>query len=119
MVIANAQIFTWIGFNTAARRNAIVNDFLQEGYEALRYMSDDDIKEMYLSYAKRTDAPFPIICTTLQKQRLRALVLWVKDMARAGQDLTFNDDTTRATFLEAINASMMRERRRKEQKKIG
>ena len=119
MVIANAQIFTWIGFNTVARRNAIVNDFLQEGYEALRYMSDDDIKEMYLSYAKRTDAPFPIICTTLQKQRLRALVLWVKDMARAGQELTFNDDTTRATFLEAINASMMREQRRKEQKKIG
>ena len=39
MVIANAQIFTWIGFNTVARRNAIVNDFLQEGYEALRYMS--------------------------------------------------------------------------------
>ena len=52
MVIANAQIFTWIGFNTAVRRNAIIHDFLQEGYEALRYMSDDDIKEMYLSYAK-------------------------------------------------------------------
>ena len=40
-------------------------------------------------------------------------------MARAGQELTFNDDTTRATFLETINASMMREQRRKEQKKIG
>ena len=53
MVIANAQIFTWIGFNTATRRNAIINDFLQEGYEALRYMSKEDIKEMYLSYAKK------------------------------------------------------------------
>ena len=109
MVITNTQIFTWIGFNVAARCNAIINDFLQEGYEALRYMSEEDIKEMYLSYAKRTDAPFPIICTMVQKQRLRALVLWVKDMARVGQELTFDDSTTRVTFLNAINVSMMQE----------
>ena len=119
MVISNTQVFTWIGFTTVAKRNAVIADFLQEGYEALEFMSDDDVKDMYTSYAKRTDAPFPIICSSVQKQRLRSLVLWVKDMSRAGLNLTFDDGTTRQEFLDEINASMLREQRRKEQKKIG
>ena len=44
MVIANTQLFTWIGFTVVAKRNAVINDFLQGGYEALKYMSDEDVK---------------------------------------------------------------------------
>ena len=42
-----------------------------------------------------------------------------KDMTRAGQDLLFEDGTTKQQFLDEINASMLREKRRQEQKKIG
>lgn len=119
MVISNAQVFTWMGFNAQAKRNAIIGDFLQEGYGALEFMSDEDVKDMYTSYAKRTDAPFPIICTSAQKQRLRSLVMWVKDMSRAGMDLSFEDGTTKQQFLDRINASMLRHQRRQKQMKIG
>ena len=85
----------------------------------MEFMSDEDVKDICTSYAKRTDAPFPIICTSAQKQRLRSLVMWVKDMTRAGLDLSFEDGTTKQQFLDEINASMLREKRRQEQKKIG
>jgi len=50
---------------------------------------------------------------------LRSLVLWVKDMARAGLDLSFEDGTTKEEFLSEINASMLRQQRRQKQMKIG
>ena len=51
MVISNAQVFTWIGFTAQAKTNAIIGGFLQEGYDALEFMSDEDVKDMYTSYA--------------------------------------------------------------------
>jgi len=42
-----------MGFNVAARRNAVIADFLPEGLEALEFMTEDEVKESYTSYAKR------------------------------------------------------------------
>ena len=117
--ITNNQIFNWIGFTVVAQRNAIINDMISDGLQGLEHMTMEEVKEICSSYAKRTDGPFPIFCTPLQKQRLKSLVLWVQDTIRAQQDPRFPNGTTRAQFLAKLSASLQRDKRRREQKKVG
>ena len=82
MELSSIAIFTRIGIAPAAARNAIIDDFLSEGLEGLRHMSDEDVRDTCASYAKRQDGAFPIVLTPIQRQRMKALVLWVKDRDR-------------------------------------
>jgi len=118
-MISNVQIFTWIGIVPATVRNSIIADFLSGGLDGLRDMSSDDIKSTFASYIKRTDAPFPVVLSPLQKQRLRGLVLLVKDIVRANQTVGFNNDFTRESFLEEISDAIKRDELRVQLKKIG
>ena len=79
MVVSNVWLMTWIGINEANERNAIIKDFMSDGLAGLECMTTEEVKEMCTSYAKRMDAPFPVILTPAQKQRMKGLVLWVKD----------------------------------------
>ena len=97
-MISNVQIFTWIGINPAPVRNALIADFLSGGLGGLRDMTSDDTKDTFASYVKRSDPPFPVVLSPLQKQRLRGLVLLVKDIVRANQAVGFNNDFTRHYF---------------------
>ena len=54
-------------------------------------MTTEEVKDMCASYAKRTDVPFPVILTPVQKQRMKGLVLWVKDRVRDDADVAFLD----------------------------
>lgn len=119
MVLTEAQIFSRIGVAPAAARNAIIADFLSEGLEGLVHMSDEDVRETCTSYAKRQDGAFPIILTPILKQRMRSLVMWVKDQHRIGQALEFPDATTQADLRNVLVESLERERRRKAQRKEG
>ena len=119
MAITENQVLTWLGVTTAPTRAVIRTDLLSDGLSGLEHMSEEEIKDACTSYAKRTDGPFPIIFTLLQRQRVNSLVLWVKDRVRAGQTPEFEDGTTRPMFITALNDSLMRNRRRKEQKKVG
>ena len=96
MVLSHIQIFTYLSFGTTPTRNALINDFLSGGLAELEHMSENDVKDACSSYAKRTDGLFPIVMTTLQKQRMKALMLWVKDMIRAQVDVDFEDGTIRS-----------------------
>ena len=121
MVLSNIQIFNHLGFaaSTAAARNAIIEDFLSGGLEGLQYMSEEDVKETCSSYAKRSDGSFPIILTVIQRQRLKSLVMWVKDMVRAQQPISFPNGMTAAQLRQELQAAIERDRMRKDQKKIG
>ena len=119
MVLTNIAIFTRMGFAPAAARNAIIADFLSEGLEGLVQMSDEEVRDACKSYAIRQDGDFPIILTPIQKQRMKSLVLWVKDMHRVGQPLEFADTTDQDALRQAISQALERERRRKDQKKAG
>ena len=119
MAITNAQILTWIGISEADARTAIEDDFLSEGLQGLEDMTDSDVKDVCSSYSKRTDEPFPVILTPLERQRMKALTLWVKDMVRVGREPSFDDGTTRPVFIQALKDALSRETRRKEQKKVG
>ena len=66
-------------------------------------MTTEEVKDMCASYAKRTDAPFPVILTPVQKQRMKGLVLWVKDRVRVGADVAFPDGTTCVEVINALN----------------
>ena len=56
---------------------------------------------------------------TLQKKRIKALMLWVKDMIRAQVDVDFEDGATRSQFHAALKAALDREQMRKDQRKAG
>ena len=119
MTLTNTQLFTFIGIAPAARRNAIIDDFLSEGLEGLALMTDEDVRDTCASYAKRQDAPFPIILTPILKQRLRSIVLWVKDQKRINQAPTFRNGIGQAEVKQQLTEAMERELRRKTQKKEG
>jgi len=77
MSLTDVQIITRIDITSAAARNAIIADFLSEGLEGLRNMTEEDVRDACSSYTKRTDGAFPIILTPIQKQQMKALTLWV------------------------------------------
>ena len=119
MVLTNIQIFTHMGFAPAATRNAIIADFMARGLDGLEHMSEDDVKDACTSYARRQDGVFPIILTQLQRYRLKGLVLWVKDMFRAGLPRSFDDAVDAAALNRKLEGAVKRYIVRKEQKKIG
>ena len=117
--LTNIQIMNMIGVGPAANRNAIIADLLSEGLDGLKHMTDEEVRDTCASYAKRTDNPFPVILTPVQKQPIKSLVLWVKDQERVGEALAFPGTTTQEQFRTALAESLERERRRKDQKKEG
>ena len=119
MALTNIQIFTHMDFAPAATRNAIIADFLAGGLDGLEHMSEDDVKDACTSYARRQDGEFPIILTQLQRYRLKGLVLWVKDMFRAGLPRSFDNTVDTASLNRKLQEAVERSIVRKEQKKIG
>ena len=82
-------------------------------------MSGEDVRDTRASYAKRQNGAFPIVLTPIQRQRMKALVLWVKDRDRVSQPLEFPNTMTQDELRRELNESLERERRRKDQKKDG
>ena len=117
--MTNIQMFTMIGIPDAQSRNAIISDLLSDGLEGLRHMTQEDVRDACVSYAKRTDGPFPVILTPVQKQRIKSLVLWVKDQDRVNQPFQFPNTMTQAEFRAELSEALERDRRRHEQKKEG
>jgi len=117
--LSKIQIFSMIGVSPPQSRNAIIADFLSEGLEGLRHMTVEDVRDACASYAKRTDGPFPVILTPIQKQRVKSLVLWIKDQDRVNQPIEFPDGTNEATFRKALSDALERDERRRLQKKEG
>ena len=118
-MISNSQIMTWIGIGPAAARNALISDFLSDGLIGLKDLTLDDVKETFSSYAKRTDGPFPIPLTVLHKKRLWGLVLVVKDILRSQNEVGFNDDFERESFLQELSEAISRDELRTQMQKIG
>ena len=79
-MISFVQIFTWIGINPAAARNALIADFLSVRLECLKDMSSEYPEDTFLSWTKRSDGPFLLSLSPLQKNPLWKLVLLVKDV---------------------------------------
>ena len=77
--LSEEDLMKLIGIADDAKRKALVSDLLSEGLNGLRCMGEDDVRDACASYVKRSDNPFPIILSTIQKQRFKALVMWVKD----------------------------------------
>ena len=119
MVLSNIAIMTHIGISAAADRNAVIGDFLSDGLSGLALMSDEDVKDACNSYAKRTDGDFPVILNQLHRQRMRALLLWVKDMTRAQQLISWPNGTGANQVNDELREAWERERMRKDQRKVG
>ena len=48
-----------------------------------------------------------MILTPLERQWMKSLTLWVKDMIRVGLEPEFEDDTTRAMFIECQHPKLV------------
>ena len=100
--LSNEGIINLIGITDADQQKAIVADLMSEGLDGLKCMGEDDVRDACTSYAKRSSGasgrPFPIIVSTVQKQRLKALVMWVKDRIRIRQPVEFDDKITKDGF---------------------
>ena len=119
MVLSNVRIFTIIGIQPVAKRDAVIADFLSAGLEGLRHMTPEDVKDACNGYARRQDGEFPIQLTVLQRQRLKGLVLWVRDRDRVQQPLEFGDGTSAADLNAELAAALERDEMRREQKRAG
>ena len=82
----------------AAQKNTIITNLLQDGLDGLQHMTDKKVRDVYVSYTKRTERNFLVILTPIQKQRIKSLILWVQDMDRVGEPLQFLDATTATIF---------------------
>ena len=111
MALTGQQILIRMGVNPAATRNAIIADFLSKGLEGLKHMTDKEVRDTCASYAKRQDPPFPITLTPIIKQRMRSLVLFVKDRVRSEQPVEFPDTTNQAQLKLLLTETLEREKR--------
>ena len=66
---------TFVGLEITVQRNIIIADLLPEGLAGLLYMTEKEIRDIYTSYAKRTDRNYPVFLTPIQKQRLKSLII--------------------------------------------
>ena len=82
-------------------------------------MSEEKVKDVCTIDVKKTDDPFPIILFTMQKQRIKLLVLWVKYTARTLQVTEFPNVTGTADFIDASKDAFKMNRMRKYQRKFG
>ena len=93
----------------------MIANFFSYGLVGLKDLTYEDVKDTFASYAKRTDGPFPIPLTLLHKKRLWGLVLVVKDILRSQNEVGFNDEFERESFLQELSEAI----RRLQMQKIG
>ena len=96
MALTNTLILTRIGVAPAANCNAIIDNFSSEGLAGLQNVTDEEVRDVCASHAKRQDGPFPILLTPILKQRMKALILCVKDLVQVGQPIGFVDTVNQA-----------------------
>lgn len=85
------------------------------GLEDLGDFTSEDIREAVKSFGRMPVNPFLLSPHTLK--RLTQLTLWVKDAVRLDEPVSFENGTTQAQFVAAIDAAQGRERIRKERQK--
>ena len=117
--LSEEDLMQLIGIADDAKRKALVSDLLSKGLNGLRCMGEDDVRDACASYVKRSDGAFPIILSTIQKQRLKALVMWVKDQIRIGQPVAFDSTITKQELISELDSAYQRWERRRDQKKAG
>ena len=113
------QLLTWIGLDTARKRDGVNEDFLSpNGLIHLKNESAQGIINACNSYSKRaTGVRFAV--SRVQQKRLISLMYWVKDRYRTRELYSFDADTDEVIFLSEIQDAYDRHDSRESQRTMG
>jgi hypothetical protein len=106
-----AQLLTWVGIDTDAKRAAILDDMMAdpEGLGHLINESAERIVHACNAFTKRFPANSRFSVTRIQERRLISLMHWAQDKYRCREPYVFPLDTAdQASFLMEINEAGMR-----------
>ena len=107
MALTNVAVFNYIGgWQNNAQRNAVIAEILPEGLDNLIDITEDDLKSACQSLAKRSEEPYPINITMLQKQRIYSLILWAKDQDRVNEPIKFAQGTNQQDFRKLLTEAL-------------
>ena len=116
MVIANDDLLTWARVANN-RRNAVTNEIFPGGLSDLNDYSVDDIRDAIKNFRTHPTVNQRFTVSAHTTKRLVQLSLWVKDKIRVGHATTFEDGTTLAEFVIALEEAQQRDKIRQERKK--
>ena len=113
------QILTWIGLDSAKKRNGANEDLLlPNGLIHLKSETSEGIMSACSSYTKRVQVQrFSV--TRVQTKRIISLMYWVKDRHRTRENFEFDVGTDENSFLAEIEEATERHDSRVAQKRIG
>ena len=113
------QILTWIGLDTARKRNGVTEDLLHpDGLVHLNNENAEGIKSACTSYTKfTTNLRFSL--SRVQQKRLISLVYWVQDRYRTREIYSFDAGITEPEFLTLLQDAYERHQSRKIQRTMG
>ena len=81
------EALEWIGFNTKAGCEAIIEEGF-ESFEELTGNTSKDIESLAYSFAKRTIADGRITFGLLRTKRIKAMICWALDFDRCSETAT-------------------------------
>lgn len=121
MAITLTTILGWCGVTVAAQKNRIIAEMLSapEGLEHFNNETTEGLIATFRDYGRRADGDGKIVFSRVQQKRIISLKDWVKDRARLEDDILFENGTTRADFITAIEEASERKEYRSNQKKVG
>ena len=113
------QILTWIGLDTARKRDGVTTDLLHpDGLVHLNNENAEGIKAACTSYTKfAMTSKFSL--SRVQQKRLISLMYWVQDRYRTREIYSFDAGITEPEFLSLIQDAYERHDSRKIQRTMG
>ena len=113
------QILTWIGLDTARKRDGVTQDLLHpNGLVHLNNENEEGIIAACTSYSKRA-AAIRFSLSRVQQKRLISLLYWVQDRYRTREAYSFAAGISEAAFLALLQDAYERHESRKIQRTTG
>ena len=104
------QVLHWIGFRTAAQKQALVNDCFTSWID-LRMLSEKDASTMEKSFSSRTNADGRLIFGTTRTKYIKAVIHWIQDFYRVSDVpsiIGLSEITFKTQLQRALTRSMIR-----------
>ena len=113
------QILTWIGLDTARKRDGVTEDLLHpNGLVHLNNENADGIIAACTSYSKRA-AAVRFSLSRVQQKRLISLLYWVRDRYRTRESYSFDAGISEPEFLTLLQDAYERHESRSLQRTTG
>ena len=108
LLIETNQALEWIGFSDADNRDVIINESGINSLMGFVGVSEEDIRDLAHSFAKRTQGEGRINFGTKRKRLLVSLMHWVQDFDRNDEVATLDGVNNSDEMEDHLNRAMER-----------